>query len=338
MPSLVLPPFPDDVPTHPLFIIDYKLILASDPAEIERLWEAGTKIGFWYLKNHGVDEEADAMFDLGKMRFEQGDSGFSFGYKAVGANAIYATGQRDGNELINIAKDDVLAWPRVARRTYPAPVHCAMVPVVAPFVRKSIVITSTLISAFNDRLGLPKGTLEGMHPEDEFSGSEARCIRSFPSPPTASLKLSLGAHTDFGSLSFLHNRLGGLQVLVPGADTWQYVRPIPGHAVCNIGDALKILSGGILRSNLHRVAPPPGAQAHLERLSLVYFTRPADNIPLRALSDQSALIAQAPSADFDTGATAGEWHQRRVRNRRFNNQKSTETWSAGKETEDLIEY
>ena len=74
--------------------------------------------------------------------------------------------------------------------------------------------------------------------------------------------------------SFLHNRLGGLQVMVPGTETWQYVKvrsdtsdlqcggasaltfwaqPIPGHAICNLGDAMSIYSGGILRSNLHRV-------------------------------------------------------------------------------------
>ena len=32
-----------------------------------------------------------------------------------------------------------------------------------------------------------------------------------------------------------------------------YEQPIPGHAICNIGDAMTIFSGGILRSNLHRV-------------------------------------------------------------------------------------
>jgi hypothetical protein len=42
------------------------------------------------LKNHGVDEEVNAMFEMGeetmqlpmeeKMKFEQGDGGMSFGY------------------------------------------------------------------------------------------------------------------------------------------------------------------------------------------------------------------------------------------------------------------
>jgi hypothetical protein len=31
------------------------------------------------------------------------------------------------------------------------------------------------------------------------------------------------------------------------------LKPLAGHAICNIGDALVLFSGGILRSNLHRV-------------------------------------------------------------------------------------
>lgn len=45
--AIASPPFPNDVPTHPLLVIDYELIKAHDQSEIDRLWEAGTKLGFW---------------------------------------------------------------------------------------------------------------------------------------------------------------------------------------------------------------------------------------------------------------------------------------------------
>ena len=45
--SLSLPPFPDDIPTIPLLVIDYELIKAGDQREIERLWDAATDLGFW---------------------------------------------------------------------------------------------------------------------------------------------------------------------------------------------------------------------------------------------------------------------------------------------------
>lgn len=46
-PTAILPSFPDDIPTHPLLIIDFKLIQERHPQEIDRLWEAATQIGFW---------------------------------------------------------------------------------------------------------------------------------------------------------------------------------------------------------------------------------------------------------------------------------------------------
>ncbi|KAF8218784.1 Clavaminate synthase-like protein [Tricholoma matsutake] len=232
MPSTTFPPFPDNVPTHPLLVIDYELIKAGDQGEIDRLWQAGTNLGFWYLKNYGVDEEVHEMFAMGsetlalpmeeKMKFEQGDNGMTFGYKQAGANAVDASGKPDGAEFLNIAKDDALAWPHQARRTYPSIVNARMESTITPFVRKSLEVNNTFLRIFEAKLGLPAGALIERHKMDEFSGSEARVIRTSPCPPDKGQLV--GSHTDFGSLSFLHNRLGGLQVLVPGAESWQYIK------------------------------------------------------------------------------------------------------------------
>ncbi|KAI0301921.1 Clavaminate synthase-like protein [Multifurca ochricompacta] len=334
MVALTLPAFPDDVPVAPLHVIDYTRLKAGDEHEIESLWAAATEIGFWYLKNHGADEEVNAMFDLGaktlglpleeKMKFEQGDW---LSYKHAGAYAADATGATDSVEFLNVSKDDALAYPE-------------MDDVLRPFVRKSMEVNETLIGILNDCLGLPRGALAARHSLEEHSGSEARCIKAPRLQNVSSDRVTLGAHTDFGSLSFLHNRLGGLQVLPPGMDEWKYVRPIPGHAVCNLGDAMAIFSGGILRSNLHRIMSPPKAQAAYDRWSIVYFTRPGNSIVLEPLSDQSALIAEAVSkaseGKYNTGVTAGEWFQRRVSNVRIKNRKGPETWYQGRGTEHNI--
>lgn len=48
MPGLnIQPSFPEDVPTHPLLVIDYELICAGDAGEIDKLWKAATQLGFW---------------------------------------------------------------------------------------------------------------------------------------------------------------------------------------------------------------------------------------------------------------------------------------------------
>jgi len=210
-----------------------------------------------------------------------------------------------------------------------------MASTIVPFVRKSLEVNNTILEIFNDKLGLPAGSLLKRHLMEEFSGSEARITKNGPTSNTT--KVAIGSHTDFGSLSFLHNRLGGLQVLPPGSESWQYVKPIPRHAICNVGDALALFSGGILRSNLHRVLPPPAPQAGIERYSLVYFTRPGNSIILRALVDESPLIAEAVSRglenNYETGSTALEWFSRRIKNQRIKNRKGPETWMASRGTE-----
>ncbi|KAF8646252.1 hypothetical protein AX16_007309 [Volvariella volvacea WC 439] len=368
-----LPPFPDNVPTHPLLVIDYQLLKARDEKEIDRLWEAGTKLGFWYLKNHEIDDEVNAMFEMGaetmklsleeKMKFEQGDEGQSFGYKAAGANAVDASGTLDTVEFLNVSKDDALSLASYtfdpnapppltrAKRGYPAPVLAHMKGTIAPFIKKALDVNDTILDIFNDRLGLPKNALKRRHQMDEWSGSEARCIKNPPRKATeieqgGDVRQAIGSHTDFGSLSFLHNRLGGLQVLPPGYDEWQYVRPLPGHAICNVGDAVSLFSGGILKSNLHRVVPPPGLQGAYERWSLVYFTRPGNSVVLRALVDESPIIAEAVTkaqqaaesggenlTNFETGSTAAEWFARRIKYQRISNRKGPETWMASRGTE-----
>lgn len=102
----------------------------------------------------------------------------------------------------------------------------------------------------------------------------------------------MGAHTDFGSVTILMNRLGGLQILPPTAlmselgqghlskPEWVYVKPLPGHAIVNMGDAMVKFSSGLLRSNIHRVVTPPSPQDAATRYSLVYFCRPCDDVSL----------------------------------------------------------
>jgi hypothetical protein len=40
-------PFPDNVPTHPLIVVDFALLKAGDEEEAQKLWKASTELGFW---------------------------------------------------------------------------------------------------------------------------------------------------------------------------------------------------------------------------------------------------------------------------------------------------
>ncbi|KAL5485846.1 hypothetical protein ACEPAI_6888 [Sanghuangporus weigelae] len=351
MPGLTLPPFPDNLPTHPLLVIDYELLKNGDSEEIEKLWKAATELGFWYLKNHGADREVEGMFEMGeetmdlpldeKLKYEYAEGIETSGYKALGTYATSEYGTPDNVEFINISREDTLAYPKVVHRTYPSTVVAHMEPTIIPFVHKSLAVIDTILSVFEKKLDLPAGTLLKLHAHTDRSGSEARAIKSPPkyrnnSGAVEKEKLSLGAHTDIGSLSFLHNRLGGLQVFPPNSADWQYVRPIPGHAICNIGDALSLFSGGILRSNMHRVVPPPGVQGTYPRWSVVFFCRPGHNIKLNALEEspvvRAALVRKSPEEKekYKPNVTQGEWYNRRIIKQRASNVKKPEDWYASR--------
>ncbi|KAH9936766.1 Clavaminate synthase-like protein [Epithele typhae] len=254
-----------------------------------------------------------------KLLFEQGDRDVSFGYKAVGVQFIDDNGTHD-----IISKDDTLAWPAVARRTYASTVNARMEPIMAtitPFVKSSLVINHHP----DDKLGLPVGTLASLHKVEGSSGCAARFIRAPPCPGP-----------NFESVSFLHNRLGDLQVLPPGFDQWFYIKssvaqPLPGHAICNIGDALNIFPGGILRSNIHRLVPSTNG-------TLSSSSPPNDVVELRVLSGQSeriaAAVAYAPPGKYAPGVTAMEWLARRVKSQRVTNCKGPESWTDRRGTED----
>ena len=243
-------------------------------------------------------QDAEKLFKLGekvyelpvaeKQKYDFKDQGSYFGYKGLGAGVVDAQGTRDRNEFYNVSKDDLLG---ISERL-PAPdvlqdeENRAL---LRRYMLRSHAIISLLLSVLNGKLGLPDGTLEDCHKLKAVSGDQVRWVRSPPQPPSDRGR-ALGEHTDFGSMTVLFNRLGGLQILPPGEGAeWCYVKPLKGHCVCNLGDAMVKFTRGVLRSNLHRVVNPPGEQAGETRMSLVYFARPEDDVVLKAL-EGSALV------------------------------------------------
>lgn len=177
-------------------------------------------------------------------------------------------------------------------------------PLLASYTRHAHELLSALLAHLTTHLELPPSALAPLHAVSLSSGDHIRFVRAPPQPPSDS-RTALGAHTDFGSLTLLFNRLGGLQVLLPRTTTWSYVRPLPGHAIVNLGDALVKFSGGILRSNLHRVVAPPGEQARETRYSLVYFMRPGDEVVLRRV--EGGLVPALKEGEVEEEVTSKGW-------------------------------
>ena len=160
---------------------------------------------------------------------------------------------------------------------------------IKSFMSSAHGIVTLVLTLLNDHLKLPTGTLQGMHRLEGRGGDQVRFVKA-PPQPVDDRRVALGAHTDFGSVTVLFNRLGGLQILPPGKDAeWCYVKPMPECAIINLGDAMVKFTNGLLRSNIHRVSSPPGEQADRTRYSLVYFNRPEDHVLLRRLEGSDSI-------------------------------------------------
>lgn len=363
-------PFPSNVPTAPLLRISLSRLLANDPEENTRLWQACCDLGFFYIdlrlpsdrrqdvpvdgeellrdveKLFLVQKEFFKLDDEEKAKYDFADQDSYYGYKGLGAGIIDKKGTTDRNEFYNTSKDDILGLSE----PLPKPTMLEnQRPLFKSFIQNSHSLVTLILTILNDRLTLPRAKLASLHRLDVPSGDQVRFVRA-PSQPIDDSRVALGEHSDFGSVTVLFNRLGGLQVRLPqGIDAiegssdssvadgpdrsrlceidpstgerWTYVKPLPGHAIVNLGDAMVKFTAGLLRSNVHRVVSPPGPQDRATRYSLVYFSRPEDDVLLKPLSMVGSemideRIARRPELRDEEAMTSKEWVLRRALQRR----------------------
>jgi isopenicillin N synthase-like dioxygenase len=203
------------------------------------------------------------------------------------------------------------------------------------FIRLCHGISMTLIGGLERELGMEPKTLTKLHNFTSQSGDQIRFIKCL-SQQANDRSTALGEHTDFGSLTVLFNRIAGLRIVEPGVessyDDWPWVRPKPGHAIINVGDALVKFTNGLFRSNIHRVDPPPSNQASSIRYSLGYFSRPADDVILKRVEGYDAIPPLAP-AQVEEGRTSKDWLLSRFMGRRVGVFKGPEHWDTIQGTE-----
>ncbi|KZP01734.1 oxidoreductase [Calocera viscosa TUFC12733] len=346
--SKTLPPFPEDIKTAPLVTLHLTKLLANDADENARLFEASKNLGFFYLDMRGCPEGEtllkgkDALFETAeefhelpleeKLKCDYASRGTYAGYKGVGREVIDRKGTKDRNAIYNMPKDDILG---INPDPYPVPPLIeAKHDLLEQYTKANNVVLQTLFTSLNKSLQLPQGTLNNMHRLAESSMCHVRFICAPPQPPADRGVTSLGEHTDFGSLTILFNRVGGLQVQLPGEEKeWVYVKPVEGCAIINLGDAMVVFSKGLLRSNLHRVITPPGEQANVTRYSLVYFCRPENAVVMKALKGGILDQLDTGAKDDVPGESSAEWMKRRHLGRKLEYFKGPETWDNARGTE-----
>jgi isopenicillin N synthase-like dioxygenase len=339
-----IPPFPSGLPVADIATIDFDLLSQGDKSQSQALLHSCQNYGFFYLSNHHVDSSfifnlANEVFSLPlaeKMKYDMGTTGKYFGYKRSGGFFVDDKGTKDHSEFYNVSKDEVLGIGKTLQGTS---TDGNPQVVLDNFDRLKVFMASchrlvyTIVASLGRSLDLPLGLLESMHELDRPSVDQARVTCAPPIKPSETI--TLGEHTDFGSVTVLFNQLGGLQVLAPNKRDWEYVRPRPECAVINLGDSLIKLLNGSLYSAVHRVVSPPGPQGELVRHSVVYFARPNSSVKLRDLFTYPTED-DVKKLEEDTGErllNADEWVKQRAKNWNSAQYKNKESYKASRGTE-----
>lgn len=96
-------------------------------------------------------------------------------------------------------------------------------------------------------------------------------------------------HTDLGTVTLLFRQpVAALQIL-NSQGQWKWVKPQDATITINTCDALTALTGGLIKSSIHRVHAPPADQAHIDRLGVLYFARPNNHVVLDPISNSPLL-------------------------------------------------
>ncbi|KAJ7066207.1 Clavaminate synthase-like protein, partial [Mycena amicta] len=298
-----LPQTKEDLPWADLPTLD--LSLYSTPSQRKAL--ADTLItavrdkGFFYVKNFGVSAEAvDRQFALcktfydlpleTKMRYvaDDFDKGGFNGYMPAGRVVVDPnTGLKDKIEVYNIPK-----FNNDFAHNHPEPIARNLTEIEG-FVREvQEKIVEPLLRLVAIALELPEDYLVKMHSYEIKSEDHIRYMKCGKHSTSDNEQLAawVPGHTDLGSFTLLFRQpVAGLQITDPLTNEWKWVKPQNGMLTVNTCDALQLLTGGYVRSTIHRVHPPPKDQQHVDRLGLLYFSRPHNHIELATIRDSEVL-------------------------------------------------
>ncbi len=254
---------------------------ASQVVVADRLGAACRESGFFYVVGHGVDEGLQRRLrDLSreffaqdvetKLRIRMALGGRAWrGYFRVGDELT--SGKPDQKEGLYFGAELPADDPRVRAGT---PLHGPnLFPERPEGLRRAVLDYMEALTALGHRLmaGLALSlSLDESYFADRGTGEPLTLFRIFNYPPPADSALwGVGEHTDYGLLTILmQDDAGGLEV--KSRSRWVPAPPVPGSFVCNIGDMLDRMTGGLYRSTPHRVRNP----APRDRLSFPFFFDP----------------------------------------------------------------
>ncbi|KAI1665130.1 non-hem dioxygenase in morphine synthesis N-terminal [Pyrenophora tritici-repentis] len=284
----------------------------------KQLEHAVHHVGFFYVKNYGLtQEQVDRQFTLAKHFFQLPTSEKEK-YECNYAEADYNGWRRPGRSLRANVKDNIEIYnipkltPDFAGKYTQPPLLQAHISEIESFQRvlhSNIVIP--LLRLFAIVLQLPdEEYLVKQHTYDKKSEDHFRYMIYHARTEEEWAASKYGAtdgHTDLGTVTLLFRQpVAGLQIL--GEDgNWTWVRAQPGTITVNLADTISHLTGGWLKSSVHRVVAPPRDQREYERTGLLYFARPHNDTKLLPITQSAVLERAGVRPRFEKVVTMEEW-------------------------------
>jgi isopenicillin N synthase-like dioxygenase len=249
----------------------------------DQLWDAAVDVGFFQVRNHGIDLDAVrnafkatqdffALPDAVKGQYPL-QKALNVGWESR-AQVRPSTGTPDQKESYQITRPHMASlWPRDSELA-------GFRDTMLAFEAQCWQLGMRLLSCFAVKLGLDADFFTRAHdPAQHSYQSTLRLLHYYAIDPAYQDQLGLwraGAHTDFDCLTLLFQQQGqgGLQVC-PGkemeAQQWTSIEPRDDVITCNIGDMLMRWSDDQLPSNFHRVKNPLPDEYQGARYSLAFF-------------------------------------------------------------------
>jgi polar amino acid transport system ATP-binding protein len=278
-------------------VIDVAALVAGTPARtaaVEAIGQACRAHGFFYVVGHGVDpgllarlvgtsRSFFAQDEATKMRWSMSRGGRAWrGYFPAGGELT--SGRPDWKEGLYFGAELPEDHRLVRART---PIHGPNLFPDLPGFREDVLSYLQALTLLGHRLmeGLALSLgLDASYFAARYTGEPLILFRIFnypsrPAPEGQGVLWGVGEHTDYGLLTILwQDDVGGLEVKT--REGWIKAPPIPGSFVCNIGDMLDRMTGGLYRSTPHRVARNTSGR---DRLSLPFFFDPGFEVRVRPI-------------------------------------------------------
>ncbi len=292
-------------------LIDVSALVAGTAgrdAVAEQIGAACRAHGFFYVTGHGVDAAlvrrlealSHRFFELPeetKMQWRMALGGRAWrGFFPLGGELT--SGRPDWKEGLYLGTELPATHPLVRAKT---PVHGPNLFPDVPGFRETILDYMAAVTRLGHRLmegialslGLPAGYFA-----ERYTGDPLILFRLFnypsqPVPEGLDVQWGVGEHTDYGLLTILHqDHIGGLAVHTTGG--WIDAPPVPGSFVCNIGDMLDRMTGGLYKSTPHRVKR--NTSGH-DRLSFPLFFDPNFEARVQRIEGLAGAEARDDSAE-----------------------------------------